>query len=172
VATGSGIVSSAKPADAVPTGGGGSSNTAFGLAALIGAGGVALVRLRTLSGVDDVGTLTALGHSAATFWAGSCYSLGAGASTTAVGANVALTTEAITPASVLGGRARFGVEGVLSGAEDVGGRILPPAASLAGDAAGEDRTRLVALLFAAAAAIGAALGALAPRGRASRAHSR
>jgi hypothetical protein len=160
-AAGSGIIVSGRaPATAVPSGGG-SSNTAFGLVALIGAGGIALFRARLLAsaaGIDDAGTLTALGHSAATFWAGSCYSVGSGCSTTA-----SLAAERISGA-VRGDRARFGVRGVASRAADAaGGRIAPPAAPLAGTAAGDDRTRLVAMLLAASAIIGAALGALGPR---------
>ena len=65
------------PVTAQSSGGGsGSSSTGLGLAALIGAGGAALLRARALfgaTGLDDTGTLTALAHSASTMWAGSCY---------------------------------------------------------------------------------------------------
>ena len=67
-------------AAAVPAGGSDSADAALGLAALLGAGGFALVRLRqsaAAAGLDDAGTLTALGHSASIFWAGSCYPSGA-----------------------------------------------------------------------------------------------
>jgi len=68
---------------------------------------------------------------------------------------------AIRGAGTTGGRAQFGVAGVASHAAGaVGGRITPAASSLA--RAPGDRTGLVVLLFAASAAIGAALGALVP----------
>jgi hypothetical protein len=159
-AGGSGIIVSGRAAATAVPNGGGSSNTALGLAALIGAGGIALFRARLLAsaaGIDDAGTLTALGHSAATFWAGSCYSVGSGSTT------ASLAAERISGA-VRGDRARFGVGGVASGAANAaGGRIALPAAPLAGTAAGDDPTRIVAMLLAASAIIGAALGALGPR---------
>jgi hypothetical protein len=153
-------------ASSAPPGGGGSSDTAFGLVALIGAGGIAVLRARQLAsaaGVDDAGTLTALGHSASIFWAGSCYPLGSG--TTAAGTmNASFSASPASTATALGGRARFGVRGAVSNAIDgAGSRVQPPAVALARDFAGGDRTGLVALLFAASAAIGAAFGALGPQ---------
>jgi hypothetical protein len=155
------------PTTSVSTGGG-SSNTAFGVLALIGAGGFALLRARALAsaaGIDDAGTLVAFGHAASTFWAGSCFSVGTG--TTAGGTmSAALTTDPLSPLSVVGSRAQFGVRGAVSSAVDTaGGRAAPPAASLAREAAGNDRTGLVAALFVASAIIGAVLGAIGPRDR-------
>ncbi|MDP9256091.1 MAG: hypothetical protein M3Q31_05995 [Actinomycetota bacterium] len=155
----------AAPAAAVPTGGG-SSSSAFGLAALIGAGGFLLLRARALSsaaGIDDPGTLMALGHAASTFWAGSCFSLGSGGTTAGGTMSASPTTDAL---SAVGDRARFGVRGAISGAVGAaGGSEAPPAASLAREAAGSDRTGLVAALLLVSAIIGAALGAIGPRER-------
>jgi hypothetical protein len=147
--------------------GGGSSSSVLGLAALIGAGGVALLRARQLSvasGIGDVGTLTALGHSASTFWAGSCLTLGSGSATSAT-VNASLTAGAASQASALGSRDQFGVGGVVSGAADaVGGRLTQPVASIVpGNDGSDDRTGLVALLFTCSAIIGAVAGAIAPR---------
>ena len=88
------------------------------LAALIGAGGAALLRARALfgaTGLDDVGTLTALAHSASTMWAGSCYPLDGSATLSAAPMSASFVTNAISPASALGSRAPFGVKGVVSG---------------------------------------------------------
>jgi MYXO-CTERM domain-containing protein len=162
-------VSPAASAPPVSSGssGSGSSNTAFGLAALIGAGGLALLRARQLSaaaGIGDIGTLTALGHSASTFWAGSCLTLSSGGATSAT-ANASLTASATSPANALGSRAQFGVGGVVSGAADAaGGHFTEPVASVVpGGDGSDDRTPLVALLFACSAIIGAAIGAIGPR---------
>jgi hypothetical protein len=163
-----GLSSAPAPVVAAPApSGGGSSNTGFGLVALLGAGGIAVLRARQLSsaaGVDDVGTLTALGHSAATFWAGSCSSLGTGSSTSLGAANASFA--AGMPESALGSRAQFDVKGVVAGPFDAAGsRISPDVASLAPGPGGSDRTGLVAALFAASAIIGGALGALGGRHR-------
>jgi hypothetical protein len=157
---------SAPPVSAQPSGSG-SSNTALGLAALIGVGGAALLRARQLAGaagVADIGTLTALGHSASTFWAGSCLTLSGGGATSA-SMNASLTASATSSASALGNRAQFGVGGVVSGAADAaGGRFTQPVASVvSGGANNDDRTPLVALLFACSAIIGAVVGAIGPR---------
>ena len=155
------------PSSAAP--GGGSSNTALGLVALLGAGGIALFRARAFSsaaGIDDLGTLTALGHSASMFWAGSCYPLSSGGSTSAASANASFTAQGIS----LGGRDRFGVGGVVSGpARTTGGRVGPPATWLLSTPGSGERTAIVALLLAVSALFGAAFGALVPRGRASEA---
>jgi hypothetical protein len=168
MATTSPAIAPSAPTAAVPTGGD-SSNTAFGLLALIGAGGFALLRVRALAsaaGLDDAGTLVALGHAGSTFWAGSCFSLGSGGTTAAGTTSAALTTDPLSPLSAVGSRARFGVRGAVSGTFDAaGGRLAPPAASLAREAAGNDRTGLVTALFLASAIIGAVLGAIPPRER-------
>ena len=160
----SAVAASPAPPVSAPQPNGGSSSTAFGLAALVGAGGVAILRARQIvgaMGIDDAGTLTALGHSVSTFWAGSCLSLGTSG---AVPMSASLTAEALSPVSALGSRAEFGVKGVISGAADaVGGRV--PVASFARAVADDDRTGLVAALFVASAIVGAALGAIAPRHR-------
>jgi hypothetical protein len=148
------------------SGGGSSSNTALGLAALIGAAGVAVLRARQLSaatGIADIGTLTALGHSASTFWAGSCVSLGTGSTATAATVNASLPSDQLSPATAVGNRAQFGVRSALSGVgATAGGRAQQPVATIH-DPAGEDRTGLAAILFALSAIIGAALGAVGPR---------
>jgi hypothetical protein len=78
--------------------------------------------------------------------------------------NASLTAETLAPASILGNRVEFGAKGVVSGAADaVGGRVAAPVASFAREAAGDDRTGLVAALLVASAIVGAALGALPPR---------
>ena len=147
--------------------GNGPSDSVLGLAALIGAGGVALLRARQLAGaagIGDISTLTALGHSASTFWAGSCLTLTSGGATSAT-VNASLTSGATSSASALGSRAQFGVGGVVSGATDAaGGRFTQPIASVvpSGDS-NDDRTPLVALLFACSAIIGAVVGAIGPR---------
>ena len=157
---------SAPPVDAQSSGNG-PSNSVLGLAALIGAGGVALLRARQLSaaaGIGDITTLAALGHSASTFWAGSCLTLSSGGATSA-SMNASLTAGATPSASALGSRAQFGVGGVVSGAtEAAGGRFTQPIASVvpSGDS-NDDRTPLVALLFACSAIIGAVVGAIGPR---------
>jgi hypothetical protein len=154
-------------AGAVPPNGG-SDDAALALATLIGAGGVALLRARQFAagtGLHDPGTLTALGHAASTFWAGSCISVG---SSGPAPAGVPLTASAsptgvIPAATTLGGRAQFGVAGALSNVVDgIGGRVAP-ATSLLTRAGGSDRTALVTLLLAASAAAGAALGGILPR---------
>jgi hypothetical protein len=152
----------------VPTGGG-SSNTAFGVLALIGAAGAALLRARALSsaaGSDDAGTLVAFGHAASTFWAGSCFSLGTGGTTAAGTMSAALTTDPLSPLSAVGSRAQFGVRGAVSSAVGTArGRVAPPAASLALEPVGNDRTGLVAALFLASALIGGVIGAIGHRDR-------
>jgi hypothetical protein len=151
--------------------GGGSSNTAFAVVALIAAGGAALLRARALAsaaGIDDAGTLVALGHATSTFWAGSCFTLGTGGTTSAGTMSAALTTDPLSPLSAVGSRAQFGVRGAVSNAVGAaGGRAAPPEASLARDAAAaaNDRTGLVTALFLVSAIIGAVLGAIAPRDR-------
>jgi hypothetical protein len=156
------------PPLSAPQPGGGSSSTAFGLVALVGAGGIALLRARQIAGafgLDDAGTLTALGHSVSTFWAGSCLTLGTGAPGP-MSASLTAGAQALSPVSTLGSRAESGVKGVVAGAADaVGGRVVAPATSFARVAAGDDRTGLVAALFVASAMVGAALGAVAPRRR-------
>jgi len=160
---------SAPPVDGQSSGNG-PSNSVLGLAALIGAGGVALLRARQLSaaaGIGDISTLTALGHSASTFWAGSCLTLSSGGATSAtMNASLTAGTAGATPsASALGSRTQFGVGGVVSGAADAaGGRFTQPIASVvpSGDTS-DDRTPLVALLFACSAIIGAVVGAIGPR---------
>jgi hypothetical protein len=154
----------AAPATTAPSSGG-SSSTALGLVALIGASGAALLRARQLAaatGLDDAGTLTALGNSISTFWAGSCVSVGAGGAAP-VGAS--LGAEALSPVSALGNRIGFGVKGAVADAADaVGGRLAAPLSPFVrGAAVSDDRTGLVATLFVASAIVGAALGALAPR---------
>jgi hypothetical protein len=160
-------VAAAPTASAAAPSGGGSSNTGFGLVALLGAGGIAVMRARQLAsaaGVADAGTLAALGHSASTFWAGSCSSLGSGSSISLGTANEPLATT--LPERALGSRAQFGVRGVVSSPiATAGGRFSPDVASFAPDAHGSDRTGLVAALFAASAVIGGALGALGGRHR-------
>jgi hypothetical protein len=151
------------PATVAPPGGGDSANSALGLAALLGAGGAALLRLRqsaAASGLSDGGTLAALGHSASVFWAGSCYPLGstsASASLTpSLGAGMSPGT------SAAGGRSQFGVAGVVSDVSYVVGGSVPPSTATIVQAPGADRTGLVVLLFAASAAFGAAVGAVVP----------
>jgi hypothetical protein len=159
---------------AAPAGGGSSSNTALGLAALVGAGGAALLRARALSagtGISDAGTLTALGHSASVFWAGSCTTLGAGSAPTQA-VNVSLTSPGLATSSGLASSigSRFGVAGVVSDtAAAPGGRVGPPAAGalVQREGDGNDNTGLVALLFAVSGLAGALVGSLAPRGRAA-----
>jgi hypothetical protein len=133
---------------------------------LLGAGGLAALRARQLAsaaGVGDAGTLTALGHSASTFWAGSCLPLGTGGSAPVADASL-VTSSSSSPLSVLGSRAQFGVKGVVSGPlEAGGGRVTAPVAALARSGGGSDRTGLVVALFAASAILGAVLGALDPR---------
>jgi hypothetical protein len=145
--------------------GGDPSNDALGLMALLAAGGVAVLRARQLAsaaGLDDIGTLTALGHSAFTFWAGSCVSLGT--RTTAGAASAALApSEMSAPGAVLGSRAQFAVEGELSAPFAAAGGRSRSAASLLEHAAARDRTGLVAALLAASAVIGGAFGVLAAR---------
>ncbi|HEY3613227.1 MAG TPA: hypothetical protein VGK92_05950, partial [Gaiellales bacterium] len=156
-------------AAASPGSGEGPLDSALAIVALAGAGGAALVRARQLaaaSGLADTGALTALGHSASTFWAGSCTAIGGSSSLTASGTSLAApasSTVAFTPVGTLGGRARFGVAGALSEVADgLGGRVTPAALPLrSGHAA--DRTGLVTLLLAASAASGAALAALLPQ---------
>ena len=145
-ATTSPAVAPSAPTAAVPTGGG-SSNTAFGLLALIGAGGLVLLRARALAsaaGIDDAGTLMALGHAGSTFWAGSCFSLGTGGTTAAGTTSAALTTDPLSPLSAVGSRARFGVRGVVSGTARCRRRKGCAAGSLAGSRGRRqrsDRTR-------------------------------
>jgi hypothetical protein len=162
------VMSSPSPhVTGTPSGGGSSSNTALGLIALIGAAGVAVLRARQLSaaaGVADIGTLTALGHSASIFWAGSCVPLGTtGSAGTAATMNASLAADQLSPSRALGSRAQFGVRGALSRVGGAaGGRAPLPLATIR-DPAGDDRTGLAALLFALSAIIGAALGAMGPR---------
>jgi translation initiation factor IF-2 len=148
---------------AAPSGGNDGSNSALGLAALVGAGGAALLRLRqsaAATGLADPGTLSALAHSASVFWAGSCYPLGT--PSTSVSLTSSLHVEPIARARALGGRASFGVAGAVSGAaEAVGGRVSPASASFV-RAPGDDRTVLVMVLLTASAAMGAVLGAVVP----------
>ena len=146
---------------------GNSESAALALATLIGAGGIALLRARhfaAAAGLQDAGTLTALGHSASTFWAGSCVSLSSSGSTMASAPLTASSRPgAIPPGSTLGGRAQYGVAGALSGVVDgVGGRVAPATSSVIRPG-GSDSTALVTLLFAACAVAGAALGRIVPR---------
>ena len=151
------------PVTAAPSGGGDSSSTGLGLAALLSAGGAALLRLRhsaAAAGLAEGGTLAALAQSASVFWAGSCYPLGGTSASVSLTSSLGAT--AVPGAGATGGRAQFGVAGVVSNVSGaVGGRVAPAASSLV-RAPGDDRTGLVVLLFAASAAIGAALGALVP----------
>ena len=151
------------PAVAAPSGGDSGSNSALGLAALIGAGGAALLRLRqsaAAAGLADAGTLTALGHSASVFWAGSCYP--AGATSSSVSLKSSLGPASSPSALALGGRSQFGVGGVVSGAADAtGGRVAPATAAIVATP-GDDRTALVMVLLAASAAIGAVVAAVTP----------
>src|SRR4029077_1120722 len=123
------------------SGGGSSSNTALGLAALLGAAGVAVLRARQLSvatGIAEIGTLTALGHSASTFWAGSCVSLGTGSTATAATVNGSLAADQLSPATAAGNRAQFGVRSALSGVgATAGGRAPQPVATIPDPARGE-----------------------------------
>jgi len=158
---GSGIILSRHAAAVSAPLGGGSSTTGLGLVvALVGAGGMALLRARTLAsaaGVDDVGTLTAIGQSAATtFWAGSCYSFGSSGSMKA-----SLAPERISAVTVHGDRARFGVGGVASARGSDTAPALPTT-SLHGVASSDDRTMLVAVLLAASAMIGGLFAAVSP----------
>jgi hypothetical protein len=160
------------PVAAAPSGGDPSRDSAIGIVALVGAGGAALLRMRqaaTAAGISDAGTLTALGHSAATFWAGSCTAVG-GSSALAAPASASVGTAAaaplaFTPGSTPGGHSRSGVAGVLAAVEDgSGGRVAP--ATLGFGSAGEvDRTGIVTLLLAASMALGAAAARVLPQRR-------
>ena len=154
---------------------GGPLDGALGIVALVGAGGIALLRMRQLSGamgLTDAGTLTALGHSAATFWAGSCYSL-VGPASASTSAPMAASPFAATvvPGGAAGGRAQFGVAGVisrgagLSGVAPSSGVELPPVEAPPLPTGTSERTGLVALLLAVSAALGAALGGISLRRR-------
>jgi hypothetical protein len=119
--------------------------------------------LAAAAGIADIGTLTALGHSASIFWAGSCVSLGTGNTATAATVNASPAADRLSPANALGSRAQFGVRSALAGAGGTAsGRAPLPVATIR-DPAGDDRTGLAALLFALSAIIGAALGAVGPR---------
>jgi hypothetical protein len=144
--------------------GGGSHNAPFALAALIGVGGAALLRARQLAaatGLTDPGTLTALGQSTFTFWAGSCASLGSGSATTLAPMTMSAPAGAMLPASTAGGRAQFGVAGALSGVVDgIGERAASTGLSKLPVSRGGDSNNagFVTLLLAASAAAGAAVG--------------
>jgi hypothetical protein len=169
--TGTALATPAAPAAAAAAPGGGdrSGNSGLGIVALVGAGGAALLRMRqatTAAGIADAGTLTALGHSAATFWAGSCTAVG-GSSALAVpgGASAgtaAATPLAFTPASTPGGHTRLRDAITPAVVENgSGGRVVPAALGL-GSVGDVDRTGIVTLLLAASMALGAAAARVLP----------
>ena len=148
--------------DAAAPSGGGSSNTGLGLVvALIGAGGIALLRARTLTHrrpASMSGRSPALGQSAATtFWAGSCYSFGSSGSMT-----TSLAQERISAVRIHGDRARFDVGGVASARASDTAPALPTTSVSHGAASSDDRTMLVAVLLAASAMIGGLFAAVSP----------
>jgi hypothetical protein len=154
-----------------PGGGDRSGSSGLGVLALVGAGGAVLLRMRqatTAAGIADAGTLTALGHSAATFWAGSCTAVGASSSLAvpaSASVGTAATPLAFTPASAPGGHTRFGVAVVPAVVEDgSGGRVVPAALGL-GSVGEVDRTGIVTLLLAASMALGAAAARVLPHRR-------
>ena len=107
-----------------PSGGGSSSNTALGLAALVAAAGARSSSARQLAaaaGIADIGTLTALGHSASIFWAGSCVSLGTGNTATAATVNASLAADRSRP-RMRSGAARSSASGARSRVWAVGRR--------------------------------------------------
>ena len=116
-------------------------------------------------GIGDIGTLTALGHSASTFWAGSCLTLHGrrgdlrDRERVADGGRDLACERARQPRSVRRRRRRR------PGRNDAaGGRFTQTVASVVPSGDGnDDRTRLAALLFACSAIIGAVVGAIGPR---------
>ena len=107
------------------------------------AAGAAVLRARqlaTAAGIADIGTLTALGHSASIFWAGSCVSLGTGNTATAATVNASLAADRLSPANALGSRAQFGVRSALADVGDTAGGHAPLPVATIRDPAGDDRT--------------------------------
>ena len=132
--------------------GSGSSNTALGLAALIGAGGVALLRARQLSaaaGIADIATLTALGHSASIVLGRVLPHARRAVARPPRHANASLTAARPRLRARSAAALQFGVGGVVSGAaEAAGGRSATVATVVPSGDTDDDRTPLVALLFA------------------------